>query len=85
MEGAGKKGKIVELPGLSSISRVRKNKKGTIVSYFIEGMGWVTKDQGIQLAKSGKIDAVVATSTAGNLFLRTRPDVIVENNLENLS
>ena len=41
-------------------------------------------DQYEHLLGSGTIDAVVATSRSGNLFLRTRPDIIVENNLEKM-
>ncbi|MBI3534504.1 MAG: DUF3892 domain-containing protein [Deltaproteobacteria bacterium] len=66
------------------IIAVQKDKKGTIVAYCIDGIGWVSKDEGIELAEKRIIDAVVATSRRGNLFLRTRPDLEVENNLENL-
>jgi hypothetical protein len=61
---------------------VRKNKKGTITHYRVEDMGWITKDEAIQLTEEGKIDAVVATSRSGNLFLRMRPDVVLVNNLK---
>jgi hypothetical protein len=44
----------------------------------------VSKIKGIQLAKAGKIGAVIAKSRNGNFFLRTNPDVIVENNLKSL-
>jgi Protein of unknown function (DUF3892) len=80
----GKQGSITELPPKKQIDGVRKNKKGTITAYHIEGMGWLSKPEAIRLTKSGEIDAVVATSRSGNPFLRTRPDVIVENNLEKL-
>jgi hypothetical protein len=83
MEGP-KKGTIKELPAKLKITRVKKNKKGTIVGYFIPEIGWVSKIKGIQLAKAGKIDAVIAKSRNGNFFLRTKPDVIVENNLKSL-
>lgn len=83
MEGK-KRGKIRELSEKSAIIKVLKNKKGTITAYFIEGLGWVSKAQGIALAKAGKVDAVIAVSRSGNPFLRAHPDVIVENNLKNL-
>lgn len=76
------KGKITELTDKKQIDAVRKNKKGTITHYHIEEVGWITKEQAIQLTKAGKIDAVIATSRAGNLFLRMRPDETVENNLK---
>lgn len=83
MEGP-KKGTIKELPSKLQITKVRKNKKGTIIAYFVVELGWISKQEGIRLAKKGKIDAVLATSRSGNLFLRTHRDVIVENNLDNL-
>ncbi len=63
--------------------QVTKNKKGTIISYYVEDIGWVSKEQGIELAMSGEVDVVVATSSAGNPFLRTRPGVEIVN-LEDL-
>lgn len=84
-----KKGKIEDItPGRGSeekrqIIQVRKNKKGTIVAYNVEGIGWISKQRGIELASSGEIDAVVATSRSGNLFLRTRPSIEIVN-LEDL-
>jgi len=77
-----KKGKITELTNKKQIDAVRKNKKGTITHYRVEDMGWITKDEAIQLTEEGKIDAVVATSRSGNLFLRMRPDVVLVNNLK---
>ena len=79
-----KEGTITEVPAKKQIDAVRKNKKGTITAYHVEKLGWISKPQAIQMAKEGKIDAVVATSRSGKLFLRTRPDTIVENNLDNL-
>lgn len=84
-----KKGKIEDVtPGRDpkekrQITQVRKNKKGTIVSYNVEGIGWISKAKGVALASEGKIDAVVATSRSGNLFLRTRPSLEIVN-LEDL-
>lgn len=83
IEGSGV-GIIKELSVKLKITKVRKNKKGTIIAYFIVELAWISKQEGIRLAKKGKIDAVVATSRSGNFFLRTHRDVIVENNLENL-
>lgn len=88
-EGADKVGKIIEVPAPRSrdkkqITQVRKNKRGTIVAYYVEEYGWLNKPQAIDLASRGEIDAVVATSRAGNLFLRTRPSVEIVN-LEDLA
>lgn len=67
-----------------TITAVKKNKKGTILKYHIEGLGWVSKEKAIALASAGEIDAVVATSRSGSTYLRTRPDKTAANNLENL-
>lgn len=80
-------GQTIETPSVlkgKKITAVRKNKKGTITDYCVEGLGWVSKSNAIQLASQGKVDAVVATSRSGNLYLRTRPDVIVTNNFETM-
>lgn len=54
----------------------------TIIAYFVEGMGWISKATGISLARKGQIDAVVARCSGRNLYLRTRPDKNISNNLE---
>jgi hypothetical protein len=87
MEGKGP-GKIIEVPvkgfpRKKQITKVTKDEKGVIDSYYIEDIGWVSKEQGIDLAIGGEVDAVVATSSTGHIFLKTRPDV--ENvNLEDM-
>ena len=73
--------KIIKESKKRKITSVRKNKKGTIVGYLVEGLGWLSKPEAIQLASKGKIDAVVAHSRAGNLYLKTRPDWTIVNNL----
>jgi hypothetical protein len=82
MEGWGKEGRIIECTPKKQITGVRKDKKGTIQSYRIEEYGWVSKAEGIRLASAGEVDAVVATSPRGNLFLRARPNSDVFDNLE---
>lgn len=84
MEGWGKSGTISEYAPKGKITGVRKNKKGTIQSYQIEGYGWVSKAEGIALALGGKVEAVVATSPKGNQFLRARPNSETLDNLEEL-
>jgi hypothetical protein len=64
------------------ITKVLKDpKKKVIVAYYIEKMGWVEKDRAIMLSKNYKIDGVVAASRSGSLYIRTRHDVTVTNNL----
>jgi hypothetical protein len=84
MEGWGKdkEGTITEHVPKRPVTGVKKNKRGTIKSYQIEGYGWVSKSEGIALAQKGLVDAVVATSPKGNLFLRARPHFDTWDNLE---
>jgi hypothetical protein len=64
------------------ITKVLKHpKKKIIVAYYVEKMGWVKKDWAITLSKSYKIDAVVARSRTGTVYIRTRNDVKTTNNL----
>jgi hypothetical protein len=79
-----KKGTIKELPIPKQIIGTKKNKKGTITAYQIEELGWITKKEAIQLTRKGEIDAVIATSRSGSIFLRARPDTRLDNNLDNL-
>jgi hypothetical protein len=81
MEGKPKEGTIIELKDKKRINGVKKNKKGTITAYHVEGLGWIPKPAAIRLTKTGEIDAVTATSRSGKLFLRTRPDKSEGNNL----
>ncbi len=84
MEGRGE-GEIIEAPAPQAkkkISAVRKDAKGTIVGYYVGGLGWLAQGPAIDLASKGRIDAVVAVSRAGNPYLRTRPDQKAENNLK---
>lgn len=57
----------------AKIIGVHLDKSGIIDRYNIEGYGWVPKDQGISLTQQGKVDAIVAISPQGHLFLRGRP------------
>jgi hypothetical protein len=50
----------------------------------VEDIGWISKERAIQMARLGKIDAVIAHSLAGNAYLKTRPDQVAENNLEGM-
>jgi hypothetical protein len=74
-------GQIIALPPLKSISKVLKDKKGTIVAYYIVNVGWVKKARAIAMTRKLEVDAVIALSRGGNEYLRTRPDIVVENNL----
>lgn len=83
MEG-WKIGTITKLSQKAEIKSVKKDKKGVIIQYLIEGIGWVTKEKGITLTIAGKVNSVVVTSSTGNRFLRTKPNKTNEDNLGNL-
>ena len=69
-------------PEKKKIIGVRRNKKKIITAYRIETIGWVSKAYGIDLTLQGEVDAVVAHSRSGSLYLRTRPDKSIANNLD---
>ncbi len=78
-----KEGTVTEYAPKNPITGIRKNKKGVIKAYHIEGYGWVSKTEGIAMTLKGLVDAVVATSPKGNRFLRARPNSQTWDNLEN--
>ena len=75
MEGY-KKGKITEI---YKITCVHDNKE-CIYAYYIDSLGWMSKNECIKLARRGKLDVVICKSCLGNLYLRSRPDQRVGNN-----
>ena len=79
-----KSGKTVVEPRPLQITKVMKNKKGTIISYFVPKMGWISKETAISIVQKKKLDAVISTSRSGNPYIKTRPDVTVVNNLESM-
>ena len=75
-------GTTKELSRPGEITKVKKNKKGKILSYLVDGRGWLSKQEAIQLTLQKKIDAVVV-SRNGAKFLRSRPNKMKFDNLEN--
>ena len=74
MEGwVAKIGTIKSLEKKTQIINVHFDERGIIDRYNIEGYGWVSKEIGIELAESGKVDAVVCVSAHGHPFLKGRP------------
>ncbi|MGK5094464.1 DUF3892 domain-containing protein [Deltaproteobacteria bacterium TL4] len=59
---------------------IRKDKKtGAIIEYHIEGVGWASKSQAIELANAKELDVVLVRSKRGT-YLRSKPDNSVFNN-----
>lgn len=77
---SSKEGNIIEV---FKITQVRKN-KSNIYAFCIEGEGWVSKDQCIDLAKMGKVDLENCISFLGNNFLRTSPFSLFQPDLNSL-
>lgn len=68
-----------------TIVAVVKDEKGEINAYKLDNGEIVMKEQAVMLAKQGTIKGVtVATSKAGEEFLRSLPDQDKSNNLDNL-
>ena len=55
-----------------------------ICTYYIETVGWLPKEEAINLVNQGKVDAVVCMSRLGKIFLRSRPDKSLSDNFGNL-
>lgn len=79
-----KKGKITEQKPKKKIVSVKKDKKGIIEYYNIEGLGFINKAKAVNLANNGLIDAVVVYPSLGRPFLRSRPNNTTDDNLGNL-
>src|SRR6185295_15732698 len=75
---ATKKGEIIEV---FEITEVRKNKKGSLFSYCIEGDEWMSKKECIELAAQGRIDLEVCISRLGNTYLRKAPSSFFQKSL----
>lgn len=68
----------------NSIVKLVKS-EGRVVGYELSNGQQVTKAEGIQLAKNGKIKGVAVAINQGNEYLRSLPDGSESNNLNNLS
>ena len=79
-EGKFVPGRITPNKAKKKISAVRKGKMGKIKSYHVEGIGWLSKSKAVALVRQGEIDAVIAHSRSGTIYLRSRPDKTVDNN-----
>lgn len=64
------------------LKRINKDKKGKTIMYLIEDYGLVPKATAIEMVKNKEVDGVMVVSKNGNIFLRTRPDDKLNNNLE---
>ncbi len=66
---------------VKSIIDIETDKRNTITAYLVEGVGWKSKPEVINLIEEGRVDAVIVEKN-GSIFIRTRPDEEVSNNLE---
>lgn len=57
---------------------------GDVVGYELSNGQRISKDEGIQMAKNGKIAGVAVATRKGNEYLRSLPDENENNNLGNL-
>jgi hypothetical protein len=60
---------------------VKRNKARKIVGYLVEDLGMLSPAATVNGILSGEIDVVVA-DRGGKTYVRTRPDPVLENNLE---
>lgn len=65
------------------ITRVHK-KNDEIFEYYIENLGWISKERCIELAKAKEIDAYVVPSKLRNPYVRSRIDSSFQPDFEKL-
>lgn len=78
----GTAGGFAVFPKVTEIRKVIhvKENRNNIYAFYVEGMGWLSKEKCIRLAREGKVDAVICTSKLGNTYLRSRPDDAISDN-----
>jgi hypothetical protein len=70
---------------IQRVTKVERSKSGTIIKYYGENQGWLTKHQALKLAAKGLIDNVaIVQPKSGKPYLRSLPDSNGENNLRDL-
>jgi hypothetical protein len=77
-----KPGTIKEYSAKGQITKVKKDEKGKITAYLVDGFGWIMKKEAIELTNLKKIDAVVV-KRGRTVFLRSRANKIQSDNLSN--
>ena len=75
-------GTIKEYSTKGQITKVKKDKRGKITAYLIDGFGWIMKKEAIELTSLKKIDAVIV-KRGRSVFLRSRPNKLESDNLDN--
>lgn len=86
--GTTVKSYIVEFAGYDTpfkarkkLTGIKKDKKGKTVMYQIDAKEWVSVEKAIQMVKDKLLDGVIVTNSKGTMFLKTRPDQTLANNL----
>jgi hypothetical protein len=75
-------GTIREYSTKGQITKVKKDKRGKITAYLVDGFGWIMKKEAIELTNLKKVDAVVV-KRGRSIFLRSRPNNLESDNLDN--
>ncbi len=63
------------------LTGVQKDKNGKVTAYQVDNTVWVSVEKAIQMVRDYLLDGVIVTNAKGAIFLRTRPDRILKNNL----
>lgn len=74
-------GQEVVLGPPKQIVDIKRDKKGKILNYLIEDLGWLTPARTVKGILEGEIDGVVV-QRSGKSHVRTRPDNWMDNNIE---
>lgn len=71
---------------IRQVTNIKRDSDGSTSSYFVEGLGWITKKRAWLMAAKGELDGVVLVlPKRGNPYLRTMPDKKSENNFGSLA
>lgn len=71
---------------IRQIAAIKRALDGSIVRYFVEELGWISRKKAFFMAAKGELDDVVLVlPRKGEPYLRTVPDGKSENNFGNLA
>lgn len=67
---------------LKIVTAIYKSKSRDVIGYEIEGIGRIDKQAALSMAKTGDLDNVVLAKRGTTRYLRSKPDQLSANNLQ---
>jgi rRNA processing protein Gar1 len=69
-----------------NIIDAKKDHKGVLCGFLLEGYGWISKSEAIKMTQEGKIHNTVYVNPKNHApYLRSRPDKSKSNNFKNMA